>query len=89
MEATEDPGTTIVARGPGWIRYQDLASGETWLIVGECNRCGLCDVGAVGRRLVWSHPPGMPGAVLDLDYGRRRDMPMRPPLPQGCSLREG
>jgi hypothetical protein len=89
MEATEDRLVGIAERSPGRLRYRDLISGAEWILVGDCNRCGLCEIGAVGRRLLWSHAPGTRGACVDLDYARRRDIPMRPPLLAGCSLREG
>lgn len=88
IEPTEDPHVVIIERAPGRVRYRH-ANGEEWTVLGECNRCGLCEIGTAARRLIWSHPPGIPYACLDLDYPARRDIPMRPPFLVGCCLREG
>lgn len=98
MEATTDPGVVIEARkvaadGTPFVVYATRDGSERWVIAGTCNQCGQCEVGQVGdrpARLVWVKPVGEPGACIDLDYGTRPDMPVRPEIGRkmpACSLR--
>jgi len=88
--------------------YQTV-TGEKWEIVGTCNACGECEVGAIDnyyektnledkkqnspepkKYQIWTGIPiGQPGACLDVRFGKRLDIPVRPELTQKmqhCSL---
>jgi len=75
---TSDPGVVIESRDESGVVYRSV-TGRRWRVNGECNRCGLCVVGAVPiERWTWRGPPGTPGAVFDTLYGSRLDEPVTP-----------
>ena len=80
-ELTLDPDVVVVARDYGSsprIVYERISSGERWAVTGECNRCGLCVIGAVGDWYVWDGPAGTPNASRDLRVPNRPDDPICP-----------
>jgi len=88
--ATEDPHCWITAQGTDadgtpWIKYWS-EDGNRWIIRGKCNQCGECEVGTINRNIVWTGiPVGQAGACIDLDYGNRKDIPVRPEISKFCS----
>ena len=87
MTPTADPDVFIEEQGEDSVVY--YAPGARWKVTGRCNCCGLCEVGAVGRNLLWVKEPGQPGAEVDLDYGKRLDIPVTPAMKEAipqCSL---
>lgn len=83
----------LVSATPGRVMYRDLVSGEVWLELGDCNRCGLCIVGTERARdpalTEWTSEPGQPGACRDLDYETRPHFVTRPDIKRRiptCSL---
>lgn len=88
MEATDDPGVVITSRADGLVVYA-AQDGTRWVIRGVCNRCGSCEVDETGAHIVWSGPPGTPGACTDTRMPGRLDSPVRPEGVsrwEGCSL---
>lgn len=89
LRTTYDPLCWIEDRGADWVRYIN-ADGQRWVILGTCNCCGLCEVGAADaqqRKLVWRGNPGEPGACVSL-MDPRTDVPVRPEISrlEGCVL---
>jgi hypothetical protein len=92
IEPTVDPTCWITGRGrlpdgTAWVDYATRA--ERWRIYGTCICCGACEVGSVGRPLLWTGIPiGEPGACLDIAFEQRPDVPVRPEIAQfpSCSL---
>ena len=75
---TNDPNIVVESYAPGRVVYRDLTTGERWVELGECNRCGLCmspddpTVEWVGTKV------GEPGACRDRDYETRPLYAVRP-----------
>lgn len=86
MEPTTSPAIHILARGAApdgqpTVTYQHQPTGETWVVAGVCNQCGLCALGDLTPdRYRWHGPVGTPGAVEDLTLTRdgRADDPVLP-----------
>lgn len=80
MEPTIDADIVIVARTvtPPVVRYRRLSDGVEWSVVGNCNQCGLCVVGAVGDWYEWDGPAGTPNASRDTRWPDRLDDPVTP-----------
>jgi len=84
VEATADPFVVIESRDGDAVTYRDLTDPtRRWVIRGECNRCGACEVGGVGwEDLPWTGEPGTPGALpYDPLHGEQLDNPITPDLP--------
>lgn len=80
-ELTLDIDIIIVSRAPGpppVVEYERVSTGERWRVVGSCNQCGLCVIGAVGEWYVWDGPPGTHGANRDTRTPGRLDDPVCP-----------
>jgi len=81
MTLTEDPTTWIVEQGEAFVVYENT-DGDRWTIRGACNQCGQCEVPA--PHIVFVRPIGEPGACVDLRYGSRLDVPVRPEIREKC-----
>lgn len=100
---TIDPNVFIIEETEGRVVYE-TTSEEQWEIIGVCSACGECEVGAVDiyyeetedkfplekRYQIWTGVPiGQPGACLDVRFGNRLDIPVRPEMPEkmtNCTL---
>jgi hypothetical protein len=101
---TADSSIFIIEQEENRVVYE-TTTGEQWEITGQCSACGECEVGAVdtyyeeveGEKMpvkkhyqIWTEiPVGQPGACLDVRYGNRLDIPIRPELPSkllNCTL---
>lgn len=81
MRETAEPNVLIELERPGLVQYVNLLANDRWQVLGECNRCGLCAIGAARPdKYRWAGPPGTPGACDDLDYGFRADEPCHPSM---------
>lgn len=86
VEKTVDPNVDITKRSvrlppQAQVPFVEYLSnrGEKWRIDGECNKCGLCFVGAVGAQIKWVGAPGQPNAFIDLrPVSEQLDNPVRP-----------
>jgi hypothetical protein len=94
IEKTLDPDIVIIDRDIDLIHYQSISTGRVWSVVGKCNQCGLCVVGAYyNEHYIWYKEAGQPYAVTDIrvSWGRL-DEPITPEFPfinNGCSLKIG
>ena len=61
------------------VTYERLSTGEQWEVIGACNQCGLCVIGAAfPEHYEWSGPPGTPYAVRDKRVPGRLDEVVSP-----------
>ncbi len=79
---TADPSTvceSVDSNPARIIEYRDLVSGERWNMIGMCNQCGLCCIGAVGS-FEWDPmlQPGEPGSLLSPSLQNWKDSVARP-----------
>ncbi len=93
--ATSDPNVVIEAAGKRagvpWVRYRrhDPSTGVTdrWEVRGTCDQRGWCIIGAAEiERFAWNAPVGTSGAVADLEYGSRADIPVAPGFVEAMQL---
>lgn len=74
---------------PKRIVYRDLVSGERWAEIGECNQCGLCEIGSSREeKLIWdiTKRRGEPGSCSDPEYGKRPEIVNRPSIKENARI---
>lgn len=81
--STRDPNIFIIEQTAERVVYE-TTSGEQWEILGTCNQCGLCEVGANDPEIAWveGKQPGEPGACYNISGEGRVDNPCRPEIKQ-------
>jgi hypothetical protein len=91
---SNDPEIRIVSVSFDGVVYENMLTGQRWLISGVCSGCGECEVGAVNEHyIVWTGKPiGQPGACYDKRGGPeiRGDYPIKPEAQNdwpSCTLR--
>lgn len=80
-EPTLDADIVVVGREDGpppVVVYRRISTNEQWRVIGTCNQCGLCVIGAVGAWYEWDALPGTPGASRDTRVPGRDDDPICP-----------
>lgn len=87
---TRDPKVFIIVKEPSRVVYEHPTLG-TWEITGDCNQCGLCEVGGNDSDIVWNEgiPVGEPGACYNVLGDARLDNPCLPNINEmfpGCTL---
>lgn len=76
--STIDPNIFIIEQTTNRVVYE-TTFGEKWEILGTCNQCGLCEIGANDPSIIWNPgiEPGQPNACYSTNP---LDNPCRPEI---------